>query len=263
MESTGEGILLLADGMNVVRRVYEANPAPDSPAKAEGAVRSSLASFRRGLLEHRPTHFLAVFDHGGPTWRHELYPKYKMLRKPMAPELQAALPDLYARMAEMGWATCRVPFVEADDVIAAVSRRWCGARRGRAIVLSTDKDVAQLLVDGVEVRDHFNNEWRNEAWLQAKFGIPPSLLGDFLALMGDESDGIPGVPKVGRVTAAKWLREYGGLDAVVARAGEIKGKVGESLRASIADLHVSRRLVDFKTDMELGLTWRSMRCHDV
>lgn len=262
-EQTTTDVLLIADGLNVVRRVYEANPAPDSRTKAEGAVRSSLGSFRRALTEHRPTHFLAAFDHGGPTWRHELYSQYKVLRKPMPAELQAELPTLYAQLAAMGLTTCCVPGVEADDVITAVARRWRVAKRGRVIVLSTDKDLAQLLEDEVEVRDHFKPEWRDDSWVQAKFGVPVPLLGDLLALMGDSADGIPGVPGVGIKTAAKLLLEHGNLITLLDRAGEVKGKVGESLRAAIAEVRLARRLVDFKTDMVIGLTWRAMLAPDI
>lgn len=255
-----EDVLLLADGLNIVRRVYEANPGNDSPEKADGAVRSSLASFRRALVEHRPSHFLAVFDHGGPTWRHELYPQYKAKRKPMPAELQARIPDIREQLAAMALAHCSVPGVEADDVIPTVGLRWKRTRPGRVIVLSTDKDLAVLLPAGIEVRDHFKPEWRDEAWVLAKYGVPAALLGDFLALMGDSTDGIPGVPGIGQKTAAKLLLEFGSLDALLARAGEVKGKVGESLRASIGEAQLSKQLVSFKTDLTLGLTWRSLRC---
>lgn len=253
-------VLLLADGLNIVRRVYEANPAPDSPDKADGAVKSSLASFRRALAEHRPTHFLAAFDHGGPTWRHEIYPQYKEKRKPMPAELLARLPDILEGLSDMGLAHCSVPGVEADDVIPTVGLHWKRTRPGRVIVLSTDKDMAILLAADIEIRDHFKPEWRNEAWVQAKYGVPAALLGDFLALMGDSTDGIPGVAGIGQKTAAKLLLEFGSLTALLARAGEVKGKVGESLRASIAEAQLSKQLVDFKTDLTLGLTWRSLRC---
>lgn len=255
-----DDVLLLADGLNIVRRVYEANPAPDSPEKADGAVRSSLASFRRALVEHRPTHFLAAFDHGGQTWRHDLYPQYKADRKPMPPDLLARIPDIQEQLSAMGLAHCSVPGVEADDVIPTVGLHWKRTRPGRVIVLSTDKDLAVLLPAGIEIRDHFKPEWRDAAWVQAKFGVPPSLLGDFLALMGDSTDGIPGVPGVGQKTAAKLLLEYGSLEALLARAGEVKGKIGESLRASMAEARISKQLVSFKTDLTLGLTWRSLRC---
>ena len=255
----GSGHLLLIDGLNVVRRVYEANPAPDSPDKAQAAVRSSLGSFRRALEEHKPTHILAPFDFGGPTWRHELYPDYRKKRKPMPQELRDVLPALYERLHEMGVPTISVPGVEADDVLATAFYRWDTAKRGPVTVLSTDKDLTALAADGARVRDHFNLVWRDETWIVEKFGVGPALLHDLLALSGDSSDDIPGVPGVATKTAAKLLNAHGTLDSVLAAAETVKGKLGENLRASLDLVRLARKLVSFKTDLSLGLTWNSLR----
>lgn len=249
--------LVLIDGLNIVRRVYEANPAPDSADKAQGAVRSSLASFRRALEEHQPTHVLAPFDYGGPTWRHALYPQYRQKRKPMPAELREVLPLLYEKLHAMGVPTISVPDVEADDVLACVFGHW--GQRGTVTVVSTDKDLAYLVAHGARVRDHFKPEWRDDAWIEAKFGVKAALLHDLLALTGDTSDDIPGVPGVGVKSAAKLLATYGSLDGVLAHAGDVKGKQGEQLRASVELVRLARQLVAFKTDMQLGLTWRSLR----
>jgi DNA polymerase-1 len=251
------GHLVLIDGLNIARRVYEANPAPDSADKAQSAVRNSLSSFRRVLEEHQPTHVLAPFDFGGTTWRHALYPDYRKKRKPMPAELREVLPDLYEKLNAMGIPTISVPGVEADDVLATVFGHW--AMRGKATIVSTDKDLAVLVAQGAGVRDHFNMEWRDEAWILNKFGVVPGLLHDLLALTGDSSDDIPGVDKIGTKSAAKLLNQFGSLDGVLANADQVKGVQGENLRASTDIVKLARQLVAFKTDMQLGLTWRALR----
>lgn len=251
--------LMLVDGLNVVRRVYEANPAPDSKEKADAAVRSSLGSFRRALEEHKPTHVLAPFDYGGRTWRHELFADYRKKRKPMPQELRDVLPTLYDKLAAMGIATLSIAGVEADDVVAAVFFRWVEAKGLPVTILSTDKDLTALVAHGARVRDHFKPEWRDATWVQNKFFVSPDRMHDLLALMGDSSDDVPGVPGVAVKTAAKLLNEYGSLDGVLQAAGSIKGKLGENLRTSVELVRLSRKLVDFKTDMTLGLTWNALR----
>jgi protein Xni len=251
--------LLLLDGMNIVRRVYEANPVEDSPQKAQGALKSSLASVTRALNEHAPTHVLAAFDVGGRTWRHELLSAYHGTRKPMPEPLKEILPQIHEGLRAMGVHCLGIEGVEADDVIATAVLRWQPELRGPVVILSTDKDLAALLVHGAQVRDHFNKEWRDEAWVQKKFGVPASCLQDFLALSGDSSDNIPGVPGIGAKTAAKLLTTYGSLDALVARSQEVPGKLGENLRANLDTLALARRLVSFKTDVQLGVSWNDLR----
>ncbi|MEX3960157.1 5'-3' exonuclease H3TH domain-containing protein [Trinickia sp. EG282A] len=252
--------LLLIDGLNIVRRVYEANPQPDSREKVEGTVKSSLGSFKRALNEIAPTHVLVAFDYGGQTWRHRLYPAYRANRKPMPQLLRDALPDLYEQLAErFGVAVASIPDVEADDVIATCFSRWACAKTGPAVVMSTDKDLAWLMTQGALIRDHFTPEWRDAEWAERKFGIPPALILDFLALMGDDVDGVPGLDGVGKVTAAKWLLAYQSLDGVLESAGTIKGKVGERLREKTETVRLSRQLVSLKTDVQCGLTWNALR----
>jgi protein Xni len=254
-----KGHLLLIDGLNIVRRVYEANPSADSPEKAETAIRNSLSSFRRALAEHQPTHVLAPFDHGGQTWRHELYPNYRCKRKPMPQALRDALPALFGSLHELGVTTLSIPGVEADDVVATAFYRWDIAKRGPVTVLSNDKDLGQLAADGARVRDHFNSAGYDEEFFLTKFGVKPALIHDLLALTGDSSDDVPGVPGVAFGKGAKLLNTYGSLDAVIAAAPQLKGKLGENLRASIELVRLSRQLVAFKTDIPLGLTWNALR----
>lgn len=252
------GKLLAIDGLNIVRRVYEASPEPDSHDKAATALRHALSSFRKLIGAHEPTHVLAAFDFGGPTWRHALYPRYREQRAPMPSYLREALPGFHDRLAQEGVHVVMIPEVEADDVIGTGVLRWLGEGRGDAIVATTDKDLHGLIAHGALVWDHFKGEWHDDAWVRSKFGVAPELLVDLLALMGDVTDGVPGVSKVGMKTAAKLLNAYGNLDAVMAGAGILKTPLGERLRAERETLYLSRRLVELKTDVRLGVSWNML-----
>ena len=252
------GKLLAIDGLNIVRRVYEASPEEDSPEKAETALRNALSSFRKLLATHAPTHVLPAFDFGGPTWRHALYPRYREQRAPMPSYLREALPAFHDKLAAEGLHVVMIAGVEADDVIGTAVLRWLAEGRGAAIVASTDKDLHGLIANGALVWDHFKAEWHDDAWVRAKFGVGPERLIDLLALMGDVTDGVPGVSKVGMKTAAKLLCAYGDLDAVMAGAGILKTPIGERLRAGRDVLYLSRRLVELKTDVTLGVTWNML-----
>ncbi|HWU97155.1 MAG TPA: 5'-3' exonuclease H3TH domain-containing protein [Oxalicibacterium sp.] len=249
------GKLLAIDGMNIVRRVYEANAETDLVIKAEVALRHSLASFRKLLSMHQPTHVLAAFDFGGPTWRHALYPAYREHRDAMPQALKDGLPDFYAQLAGWGLQAVSVPEVEADDVIATAVLRWLGEGRGEAIVASTDKDLHVLIDAGAMIWDHFRSEWHDEKWVEEKFGVPPAQLAELLALTGDAADGVPGVSKVGVKTAARLLQNYGSIDRIMSGAGILKDAMGERLRKDSAQLEMSRKLVTLKTDVRLGVTW--------
>lgn len=250
--------LLAIDGLNIVRRVYEASPEPDSAEKAEIALRHALSSFRKLLAAHSPTHVLPAFDFGGPTWRHALYPRYREQRAPMPSFLRDALPAFHQKLAGEGLHVVMLPEVEADDVIGTGVLRWLAEGRGEAIIATTDKDLHGLIANGALVWDHFKGEWHGDAWVRNKFGVAPELLVDLLALMGDVTDGVPGVSKVGMKTAAKLLNAYGDLDAVMAGAGILKTPIGERLRAERDVLYLSRQLVQLKTDVRLGVTWNML-----
>lgn len=250
--------LLAIDGLNIVRRVYEANPAPDSADKAAAAIANSTSSFLRLLATHEPTHVLAAFDHGGPTWRHELYPRYRENRQPMPSVLAERLPDLFQNLERIGVHPVSVPDVEADDAIATGVLRWLGEGRGDAIVASTDKDLHVLIAQGALLWDHFKNEWHDAQWVKAKFGVPPEMLVDLLALTGDATDGIPGVSKVGLKTAAKLLTAHKTLEGVMAGPGILIDPLGRRLRAEKTMAFLSRELVKLKGDVHLGVTWKSL-----
>ena len=250
--------LMLLDGLNLVRRIYEAIPADDSPEKVQGLLKSAVSSTRRALSELGPSHALCAFDHGGATWRHELYPGYKKSRKPMPVHLKEGMPELTRLIESLGVKCISQPGVEADDVIGFVTGKWCGVTEAPVDVVSTDKDMLKLLSQQVSIRDHFKAAWLDEAYCLNKFGVPPSQIEDLLALMGDKEDDIPGVEKVGKLTAARWLKQYGSLEGVLARADQVQGKVGVYLRRDAAMARLSKRLVEFKKDLELGLTWKML-----
>lgn len=250
--------LLGFDGYNIVRRVYGAVPGDDSQEKVDGALKSSLGSFKRALKEFQPTHAFAAFDHEGRTFRHEMYSGYKLGRKPMFDLLRQAMPTFFEMLRDIGIPVVCIEGVEAEDVLATATLKWRAAGKGRAIVASTDKDVAQLVPGGVEVRDQFQNIWLDDEWCQKKFGVPVALLGECLALMGDVTDGIPGVPKVGEKTAAKLLLQYGDIDGILANIGSISGSLGKRLQENVDMLLLSRELVALKPDVVLNMTWNQM-----
>jgi 5'-3' exonuclease len=249
------GKLLAIDGLSIVRRLYEANDETDLTTKADVALRYALSAFSKMLAFHQPTHVLPAFDAGGHTWRHDLYVHYRENRTPMPTELQQALPSFYQQLATLGLTVVAVPGVEADDVIATGVTRWLHESRGEAIVVSTDKDLHTLIADGAILWDHFKGEWHDGQWVEAKFGVPPEQLADLLALVGDVSDGIPGVSKVGMKTAAKLMQSYGSIERIMAGAGILKDTLGERLRNEREQLELSRKLVELKTDVRIGVTW--------
>lgn len=250
--------LLAIDGLNIVRRIYEANLEPDSAEKAESALQFSLSAFHKLRHEHSPTHIVAAFDYGGSTWRHAIYPRYREQRAPMPEALRACLPSLYSELEKFNIRALSIPEVEADDVIGTVVKRWLSEQRGEAIVVSTDKDLHVLIEHGAVLWDHFKREWHDSVWLERKYGVKPAQLADLLALVGDPSDGIPGVSKIGMKTAAKLLQAYGTIDAIMAGAGILKNTVGENLRKDAKILAVSRQLIALKTDVKLGITWKAL-----
>lgn len=252
------GKLLAIDGLSIVRRLYEANDEADLTVRTEMALRYALSAFSKMLAFHRPTHVLPAFDAGGHTWRHDLYAHYRENRAPMPAELQRALPGFYRQLTALGLTVVAVPDVEADDVIATGVARWLHEARGEAIVVSSDKDLHALIADGAILWDYFKGEWHDSQWVETKFGVPPEQLTDLLALVGDVSDGIPGVSKVGLKTAAKLMQGYGSIERIMAGAGILKNALGERLRNERNQLELSRQLVGLKTDVHIGVTWNAL-----
>ena len=248
-------ILLLVDGSSYLYRAFHAMPdlraVPGDPASAPtGAIRGMI-NMLQSLRKEVPADYAAcIFDDKGPTFRDALYPEYKAHRSPMPDDLRSQIEPIHEVVRLMGWKVLAVPGVEADDVIGTLA--VTAARQGIEVIVSSgDKDLAQLVNSHITIIDTMNGRRRDVAGVEAEFGVPPQLMVDFQTLVGDAIDNVPGVPKVGPKTAAKWLQEYGSLDAVVANADKIKGVVGENLKKSLDWLPLGRQLLTIKTDCDL------------
>jgi DNA polymerase-1 len=245
--------LILVDGSSYLFRAFHAlPPLSNSRGEPTGATVGVINMLRKLLADYRPTHIAVVFDAPGKTFRDALFPEYKANRPPMPEDLRQQIAPTHAIIRAMGLPLLIVEDVEADDVIGTLARQ--ASEQGRETVVSTsDKDMAQLVTPHVTLVNTMTDTRLDEAGVEAKFGVRPDQIIDFLALTGDTVDNIPGVPKCGPKTAAKWLREFGSLDAVIARADEVKGKIGDNLRASLELLPLSRQLTTIKTDVDLDL----------
>jgi DNA polymerase-1 len=247
--------LLLVDGSSYLYRAFHAMPdlraVPGDPTSPPtGAIRGMI-NMLQSLRKEVPADFAAcVFDAKGPTFRDAIYPEYKAHRSPMPDDLRAQIEPIHEVVRLMGWRVLDVPGVEADDVIGTLA--VTAARQGIEVIVSSgDKDLAQLVNPHITIIDTMNGRRRDVAGVQAEFGVPPALMVDYQALVGDAIDNVPGVSKVGPKTAVKWLLEYGSLDNIVAHAADIKGAVGENLRQALGWLPTGRQLLTIKTDCDL------------
>ncbi len=242
--------LILIDGSSYLYRAFHALP-PLSNAHGEptGAL-FGVVSMLRATLKAKPDYLAFISDAPGPTFRNELYDQYKANRPPMPDDLRTQVEPMLAIVGALGFPILRVPGVEADDVIGTLTVQ--ARRLGIDVEISTgDKDMAQLVGPRVTLINTMSNTVMDGNGVMEKFGVRPEQIIDFLALTGDTVDNVPGVPKCGPKTAAKWLAEYDSLDGVIANAGKIGGKIGESLRAALPQLPLSRELVTIKTDVAL------------
>ena len=251
--------LVLVDGSSYLYRAFHAlPPLTNSRGEPTGAVYGVANMLRRLLIDYAPEHIAVVFDAKGKTFRDDMFEQYKANRPPMPDELAGQIEPLHELIAALGFPILQVPGVEADDVIGTLARQW--AARGLPVVISTgDKDMAQLVDDRITLINTMSNTTLDIGGVVNKFGVPPDCIIDYLALVGDSSDNIPGVPKVGPKTAAKWLNQYGSLDALVAHATDIPGKVGESLRDNLEQLALSRQLATIRCDLELNQSIEDLR----
>ena len=243
--------LLLVDGSSYLYRAFHALPDLRTQAgEPTGAIRGVLSMLRR-LVKDVPADYRAcVFDPKGKTFRDDLYPEYKANRAAMPDDLRAQIEPLFEAIRAEGWPLVVIDGVEADDVIGTLA--VAATKQGLKTVVSTgDKDMAQLVDDHVTLVNTMSEETLDIPGVTAKFGVPPERIVDYLALVGDAVDNVPGVPKVGPKTAAKWLAEYGSLDAIIEQAGTVKGAVGENLRATLDWLPQARVLVTIKRDVPL------------
>ncbi len=251
--------LVLVDGSSYLYRAYHALPElSTATGQPTGAVLGVLNMLYRLLDEYGPERVAVVFDAPGRTFRDDLYADYKATRPPMPDDLRAQIDPLLEAVEAMGLPLLRVPGVEADDVIGTLASR--AAEAGLETVISTsDKDMAQLVGEHVTLVNTMDATTLNTDGVRAKFGVPPERIVDYLTLIGDKSDNVPGVNGVGPKTAAKWLDEHGDLDGLVAAADGIRGKAGERLRDAIPELPLYRRLVTIDCDVELPVTLEALR----
>jgi len=246
--------LILVDGSGYLYRAFHAlPPLTNSRGEPTGAVLGVLNMLNKMIKEEAPDRIAVVFDAPGRTFRDDLFDQYKAHRTPMPDDLRAQVQPLYDVVAAMGVPLLRVPGVEADDVIGTLAKQ--GADAGFKVLISTgDKDMAQLVGPNVELLNTMSNTRLDRIGVKAKFDVFPEQIVDYLALVGDSSDNIPGVTSVGQKTAAKWLNQYQTLDALIAHAADIGGKVGENLRNELPILELSRKLATIDTTLALEVT---------
>lgn len=244
---------ILVDGSSYLFRAYHAlPPLANSRGEPTGAIVGVLNMLKKLLDEYQPEYVAVVFDAPGGSFRNQIYSEYKANRPPIPDELRDQIQPLHEIIRAMGLPLLIEQGVEADDVIGTLAQR--ATEQGLSTLISTgDKDMAQLVNEQVTLINTMSDKITDRAGVEEKFGVTPEQIIDYLALVGDSSDNIPGVPKCGPKTAAKWLGEYGDLDNLMAHADEIKGKVGEYLRESLEQLPLARELATIKLDVELDL----------
>jgi DNA polymerase-1 len=251
MSDTAPNQLILIDGSSFLFRAFHAVPpltnAQGQPTNAVYGVSNML---RKLINDYNTPYFAVVFDAPGKTFRHDLYEQYKAHRPPMPDDLRVQIAPLHELIRSLGLPLIIEHGVEADDVLGSLAQN--AERQGFKVIISTgDKDMAQLVTEHISLENTMTNTKMDVQGVVEKFGVQPEQIIDYLALMGDTVDNIPGVPKVGPKTAAKWLQEYGSLDNIIANAEQVKGKIGENLRASLGQLPLSRELTTIKCDVAL------------
>jgi DNA polymerase-1 len=246
--------LVLIDGSSYLYRAYHALPAlTNSQGEPTGALHGVLTMILKLVREEQPAHIAVVFDAPGKTFRDDIYAEYKATRPPMPDDLRAQVQPILDAVEALGLPLLRVVGVEADDVIGTLSEQ--AADKGLEVLVSTgDKDLAQLVNDKVTLVNTMDDSRLDRDAVKKKFDVYPEQIVDYLALVGDTSDNIPGVPKVGAKTAAKWLNLYGSAEGILEHGEEIKGKVGESLRDNVEKLRLSQTLAAIRKDVDLDVT---------
>jgi len=245
--------LVLIDGSSYLYRAFHALPAlTNSAGEPTGAIHGVLTMIRKLAREEYPAHIAVVFDAPGKTFRDEIFAEYKATRPPMPDELRSQVQPILDAVKAMGLPLLSIAGVEADDVIGTLCEQAAG--KGLKVLVSTgDKDLAQLVNDHVTLVNTMDDTRLDREGVKQKFDVYPEQVIDYLALVGDTSDNIPGVPKVGPKTAAKWLNEYKSVDGIIEHCEEIQGKVGESLRDNIEQLVLSKELAAIKRDVDLDI----------
>ena len=249
--SSKEDPIILVDGSSYLYRAYHAlPPLENSKNQPTGAIKGVVSMIKRILIDHPESDLAVVFDAKGKTFRHDMYKEYKANRPPMPEDLVSQIEPIHKIIQLMGIKLIMISGVEADDVIGTLAEQ---ARKKKldAVISTGDKDMTQLVCKNVSVVNTMTGELLDESGVKKKFGVPPEHITDYLALIGDKSDNVPGVDKVGPKTAVKWLDEYTNLENVIKNAESLGGKVGENLRSSIDTLKLAHDLVTIKRDVEL------------
>ena len=252
-KNSTENPLILIDGSSYLYRAYHAlPPLMSSKNQPTGAIRGVISMINKILLDHPNSPLAVIFDAKGKTFRHEMYKDYKANRPPMPEDLVKQIEPINQIVEALGIKLLSIKGVEADDVIGTLAKE--ASEAGLNTVISTgDKDMTQLVNKYIKVVNTMSNELLDERGVENKFGVKPELIIDYLALVGDTSDNVPGVEKVGPKTAVKWLIEYGSLDEIIKNAEKISGKVGENLRNGLSQLNISKELVTIKKDVSLEI----------
>jgi len=242
---------VLVDGSYYMFRAYHGMPElANAKGEPTGAIFGVINMLRKLFNEYQPDYLAVIFDAKGKTFRNELYKEYKAHRPPMPDDLACQISPIHDIIRALGLPMLIIDDVEADDVIGTLATQ--ASEQGlKTYISSGDKDLAQLVDDHVCLVNTMNNTVLDKDGVREKYGVPPASIIDYLALMGDSVDNIPGIPKVGPKTAVKWLAQYESLEEIVHHADEIKGKVGESLRANLDQLYLSKELVTLKLDVDL------------
>ncbi len=254
--------LLLVDGSYYLFRAYHGMPdLTNADGEPTGAIYGVINMLRKLQREFIPDYFAVVFDAKGKNHRHDLFPDYKANRPPMADDLRCQIEPIHNIIRAMGIPLLIIDNVEADDVIGTLAKR-AEAQGLDTTISSGDKDLAQLVNKNIRLLNTMSDVTLDPEGVMEKFGVPPERIIDYLTLVGDSVDNVPGIPKVGPKTAAKWLNQYGTLDKIISHAEEIKGKVGESLRDNLDQIPLSKELVTLKLDVELELTPAELLCKE-
>jgi DNA polymerase-1 len=253
-------LLILVDGSSYLYRAFYALPdLTNSKGHPTGAMHGVLNMLSKLKQQYSEANFAVVFDPRGPTLRNNWYKEYKANRAKMPPELSNQIAPLYEMISALGYPMLKVDGVEADDVIGTLATR--AVEDGYDVIISTgDKDFAQLVEENISLINTMDGSFLDEDGVRDKFGVRPDQIVDYLTLVGDTVDNIPGVPKVGPKTAVKWIQTYDGLDGIVLSAHAIKGKVGDNLRAFLEQLPLSRKLVTIIRDIEVGVEIKDLVC---
>ncbi len=250
-------MILLCDGTNIFRTIFEASLRNNKTADVELITQHCVSSVMRAVKEDSPTHVAIVNDYGGLTWRHALYPDYKGHRPTPHPSFKIVSEKASLALTEEGFFVISVKNMEADDVIGTFARKLSQLNIP-SLIRSTDKDYFQAITGNTSVKHHFNGQLRDLDYMQSRYGFSPALFIDYLALVGDSADNIPGVPSIGDKTAIKLIKTHGGIDSIIENMAYIKGVVGKNIRKNTQTIKLAYQLAKIKTDIDLGINLKNL-----